>query len=52
MMQDILIPGINCCEISEVEETGLLVDGSDYYRAFCAAAETACADSRVIGTPS
>jgi len=41
MMQDILIPGINCCEISEVEETGLLVDGSDYYRAFCAAAETA-----------
>lgn len=40
-MQDILIPGINCCEISEVNETGLLVDGSDYYRAFCAAAESA-----------
>ncbi|MGH7797567.1 MAG: phospholipase D-like domain-containing protein [Candidatus Binatia bacterium] len=40
-MHDILIPGINCCEISEVGETGLLVDGSDYYRGFCAAAETA-----------
>jgi len=40
-MQDILIPGINCREIAEVDETGLLIDGSDYYRGFCAAAETA-----------
>jgi phosphatidylserine/phosphatidylglycerophosphate/cardiolipin synthase-like enzyme len=40
-MQDLLVPGINCYEIAEVSETGLLVDGSDYYRAFCDAAETA-----------
>ncbi|MGH7930609.1 MAG: phospholipase D-like domain-containing protein, partial [Candidatus Binatia bacterium] len=40
-MQDILTPGINCCDIGEVNETGLLIDGSDYYRAFCAAAEIA-----------
>jgi len=40
-MRDILLPGINCYAIGEVSDTGLLVDGSDYYRALCAAAETA-----------
>ena len=40
-MKDILSPGLNCAAIGEVSETGLLIDGSDYYRAFCAAAESA-----------
>jgi phospholipase D1/2 len=40
-MKQIIVPKINCWEISEVSESGLLVDGSDYYRAFCAAAESA-----------
>jgi phospholipase D1/2 len=40
-MRDIIIPKLNCWEINEVSETGLLVDGSDYYRAFCDAAESA-----------
>ena len=40
-MKDILIPKVNCWEISSVSESGLLVDGRDYYRAFCAAAVTA-----------
>ena len=40
-MKDILSPGINCWEISEVSESGLLIDGSDYYRAFCSAAASA-----------
>jgi phosphatidylserine/phosphatidylglycerophosphate/cardiolipin synthase-like enzyme len=40
-MPNILLPGVNCHEVGEVSRTGLLIDGSDYYRAFCAAAETA-----------
>jgi phosphatidylserine/phosphatidylglycerophosphate/cardiolipin synthase-like enzyme len=41
MMHEILRPGVSCYETGEVSNTGLLIDGSDYYRAFCAAAETA-----------
>lgn len=40
-MRDILIQGINYSALAEVNQSGLLVDGSDYYRAFCDAAETA-----------
>ena len=40
-MKDILSAGVNCCEISAVKESGLLVDGCDYYRAFCEGAESA-----------
>jgi phosphatidylserine/phosphatidylglycerophosphate/cardiolipin synthase-like enzyme len=32
---------IDCREISKVSDTGLLIDGRDYYRAFCAASESA-----------
>jgi hypothetical protein len=32
---------INCPEMSVVSDTGLLIDGCDYYRAFCAASESA-----------
>lgn len=41
IMKDILSPGINCSAISEVSATGLLIDGRDYYRAFCDAAASA-----------
>ena len=40
-MKEILSAGVNCCDIGAVNQTGLLIDGRDYYRAFCAAAETA-----------
>lgn len=33
--------GRNCWDIGEVEETGLLIDGRDYYRAFYEAAKNA-----------
>jgi hypothetical protein len=32
---------INCREMSKVRDTGLFIDGRDYYRAFCAASESA-----------
>ena len=37
----ILKPGSNCWHIGEVTQTGLLVDGRDYYRAFYHAARAA-----------
>lgn len=37
-MKNILAPGTNCYGIDSAVETGLLFDGSDYYRAFCIAA--------------
>jgi phospholipase D1/2 len=37
----ILQPGQNCWAISKVTESGLLIDGRDYYRAFYQAARTA-----------
>ncbi|MGH7843784.1 MAG: phospholipase D-like domain-containing protein [Candidatus Binatia bacterium] len=37
----ILKPGSNCWHIGEVRQTGLLVDGRDYYRAFYHAARAA-----------
>lgn len=40
-MNDILIPQVNCWQLSSVSEGGLLVDGRDYYRAFCSAAASA-----------
>lgn len=32
---------MNCREMSKVRDTALLIDGGDYYRAFCAASESA-----------
>ncbi len=40
-MKEILSAGVNCYEIGAVNQTGLLIDGRDYYRAFCAASESA-----------
>jgi hypothetical protein len=40
-MKQILRPRRNCWAISPVDETGLLVDGRDYYRAFYQAAQRA-----------
>jgi len=40
-MKSILAPGCNCYGIDSAVETGLLIDGSDYYRAFCTAASNA-----------
>ena len=40
-MNEILSAGVNCCKIAEVDQTGLLIDGRDYYSAFCTAAESA-----------
>ena len=40
-MNPILTPGLNCWTFGDASESGLLVDGKDYYRAFCAAAESA-----------
>ena len=40
-MKDILAAGINCYGIDNVKESGLLVDGCDYYRAFWTAAAKA-----------
>ncbi|MEW6381122.1 MAG: phospholipase D-like domain-containing protein [bacterium] len=40
-MKTILKPGHNCWGVYDVQETGLLVDARDYYRAFYAAAEKA-----------
>ena len=40
-MKQILKPGKNCRGMYGVEETGLLIDGRDYYRAFHRAARTA-----------
>lgn len=40
-MKNILAPGTNCYGIDHAVETGLLIDGSDYYRAFWTAAEKA-----------
>ena len=40
-MKDILAAGTNCYGIDNVSESGLLVDGCDYYRAFWTAAAKA-----------
>ena len=40
-MKNILAPGTNCYGIDNAIETGLLIDGRDYYRAFWTAAENA-----------
>ena len=40
-MRQILQPGLNCWGIQSVRETGLLIDGRDYYRAFYHAAKKA-----------
>jgi phospholipase D1/2 len=37
----LLVPGRNCWQVGSVRQTGLLVDGSDYYRAFYHAAQAA-----------
>ena len=40
-VRQILQPDKNCWTISEVTESGLLIDGRDYYRAFYQAARSA-----------
>ncbi|MGH7831672.1 MAG: phospholipase D-like domain-containing protein [Candidatus Binatia bacterium] len=40
-VREILEPGKNCWDIGEVNQTGLLIDGCAYYRAFHRAAESA-----------
>ena len=40
-MKDVLAAGINCYGIDNLSESGLLVDGCDYYRAFWTAAAKA-----------
>ncbi|MEJ2313179.1 MAG: phospholipase D-like domain-containing protein [Nitrospirota bacterium] len=40
-MKRILQPGVNCMGLYEVESTGLVVDGYDYYRFFYRAAKNA-----------
>jgi phospholipase D1/2 len=40
-MKEITEPGRNCYAVQEVERTGLLIDGRDYYRAFWSAARMA-----------
>ena len=37
----LLVPGRNCWQVGSVHQTGLLVDGCDYYRAFYHAAQAA-----------
>jgi phospholipase D1/2 len=41
LCKGILRPGVNCWSIDEVCQTGLLIDGRDYYRAFYRAAKAA-----------
>lgn len=48
-IRPILRPGRNCWKVLQVDETGLLIDGRDYYRAFYEAARRASSHILMCG---